>query len=76
MDVITLAFVGFFVSIGIIFTAVTLIEYFFGKKEIKTYPCRYYDVCRLRMDNEVNQTPVGMFSYRMQEYYKKKFSGH
>ncbi|MDO8727488.1 MAG: hypothetical protein Q7J35_15580 [Candidatus Methanoperedens sp.] len=58
-----------FAALGIIYYVV------FGNREEKKEPtCQYHSVCKLRSINEMNRTPVGMFSYKMQEYYKKKFS--
>jgi len=48
---------------------------YFGAEK-KDMTCQYHDVCRLRVENELNHTSTDMFSHKMQEYYKKKFSGH
>ncbi len=65
-----MAVIGIFAVIGFLHILFT----YFGTEK-KDMTCQYHDVCRLRVDNELNHTATDMFSYKMQEYYKKKFSG-
>ncbi|VVB95649.1 Uncharacterised protein [uncultured archaeon] len=72
---LTMTAMEIFAFIGFLHVLFTLYSYYFGAEK-KDMTCQYHDVCRLRVDNELNRTPTGMFSYKMQEYYKKKFYGH